>query len=99
MGYNDYLKDVNKSKCELCARIKELTFHHLIPVTLHSNKWFEKNFDKKDMRSRGLMLCRECHDAIHKFIEEKDMGRNYNTKALLMEHEKVNNFVKWIANR
>lgn len=99
MGYNDYFKDADKSKCELCARTKELTFHHLIPVTLHSNKWFEKNFDKKDMRSRGLMLCHECHNSIHKFIEEKDLGKNYNTKELLMAHEKVANFVKWVAKR
>lgn len=99
MGYKDYFKDVNKSRCELCSRNKQLTFHHLIPVTLHSNKWFEKNFDKADMRSRGLMLCPECHSAIHKFIDEKDLGKNYNTKELLLAHDKVAKFVKWVASR
>jgi len=99
MGYKSYFEDVNKCKCEMCGRMQVLTFHHLIPKTLHSNKWFEKNFEKKDMRERGIMVCQECHSAIHKFIEEKDLGRNYNTKELLLSHEKVANFVKWIAKR
>ena len=30
-------------KCELCGSIDDyLNFHHLIPRTLHSNKFFEK---------------------------------------------------------
>jgi len=84
--------------CELCERERDLTFHHLIPKTLHKNKWFKKNFTRKDM-ARGIDLCRDCHSAIHKFINEKDLGRNYNTKSLLMEHEKVRGFVKWVSTR
>ena len=88
-----------ENTCALCGRERKLTFHHLIPRTLHSNKWFEKNFSKDDMRSRGLEVCRECHSAIHRFISEKELGRNYNTLEKLRTHEELSRFVTWIARR
>jgi len=84
--------------CELCERSQDLTFHHLIPKTLHKNKWFKKNFTRQEM-GKGIDICNDCHKAIHKFIGEKDLGRNYFTKELLMEHEKVRSFVRWIGRR
>ncbi len=84
--------------CEFCKRDLKLTEHHLIPKTLHDNKWFKKNFSNEQL-DEFIELCRDCHDAIHQFIEEKDMGRNYNTKEKLLNHEKVANFVKWISNK
>ncbi len=33
------------SICELCKReVDHTTRHHLIPRTLHRNKWFKKNY-------------------------------------------------------
>jgi hypothetical protein len=88
--------------CDLCRRenFTGLTFHHLIPQTCHRNTWFRKNFTLEDMRTRGLNLCREYHNAIHEFIpKEKDLGRHYNSRELLLGHEKIANHVKWIAKR
>jgi len=88
-----------ESHCALCGRERTLTFHHLIPRTLHSNKWFEKNFKKEDMRTRGIEVCRECHSAIHRFISEKELGRNFNTLEKLLTHEALSRFVSWISKR
>jgi hypothetical protein len=85
--------------CALCGRERKLTFHHLIPRTLHSNKWFEKNFTKEEMRTRGIEVCRECHSAIHRFIPEKELGRNFNTLEKLLTHEALSRFVSWISKR
>ena len=88
--------------CDLCLRdnLTSLTFHHLIPQTCHRNAWFKKNFTLEEMRSRGLNLCRECHNAIHQFIpREKDLGRHYNSRDLLLGHEKIANHVKWLSKR
>ena len=87
--------------CELCRRQKtNLSFHHLIPQTVHGNAWFRKKFSREQMRTRGLNLCRECHHAVHEFIpNEKELGRNYNTRELLLSHEKIANHVKWISRR
>lgn len=87
--------------CELCGRDKmSVSFHHLIPQTLHRNAWFRKNFTLREMQTRGLNVCRECHHAIHQFIpREKDLGRHYNTREALLAHEKVARHVEWIARR
>ena len=71
--------------CELCNRSENVVLdeHHFIPKTLHSNKWYKKNFTKEQLHST-ILLCRDCHDAIHGFITEKELGKNYNTKEKLM---------------
>ncbi|MFA0961339.1 hypothetical protein AB9P05_06010 [Roseivirga sp. BDSF3-8] len=74
------------------------TRHHLIPVTLHKNKWFRKNFSREEMQHTEP-LCRDCHRTVHKFIPHKQLGREYNTIERLLEHPKLGNFVKWIAKR
>ena len=84
--------------CALCQREDSLTFHHLIPKTLHSNKWFKKNFTRQDM-CRGIDLCRDCHGAVHRFITEKQLGREFNTLEALAAHPDVAKFVAWIAPR
>jgi hypothetical protein len=85
--------------CELCDREKELTFHHLIPKCQHSKKSIKKIFDKKEMQTRGLDLCGDCHPMIHKFIKNKDMARTYNTKEMLLSHEEVAKFVTWVSKQ
>jgi len=81
--------------CELCQAEVAHSFHHLIPRTNHSNKWFKKRFTREEMR-RGLNLCRDCHRAIHDLIpDEKQLGRYYNTRARLMDHPRVAAYVRW----
>ncbi|MDA0840952.1 MAG: hypothetical protein O3B01_18360 [Planctomycetota bacterium] len=84
--------------CELCNRLKPLTFHHLIPRTLHSNRWFKKTFTREQMQ-QGLNLCRACHRTVHDFLTEKELGRDYNTRERLLEHEPIGTFVKWVCTR
>lgn len=84
--------------CELCARERRLTFHHLIPVTLHSNRWFKRNFSRDDLH-RGAMLCRDCHNAVHRFITHKALGREFNTVELLRSHPDVARFVAWVSRQ
>ena len=52
------------TQCGLCGAEEELTFHHFIPRTLHSNKWFKKRYTREEMQA-GIDVCRECHDLIH----------------------------------
>ena len=82
-------------ECALCGSNKLLTFHHLIPRTLHRNKWFRKNFELTDMRERGITLCRKCHSFIHKQFSEKELGREFNSLEKLAGDERVQKFVSW----
>jgi uncharacterized protein YlaI len=88
-----------KANCGFCERLKELTFHHYIPKTLHTNKFFKKIYKTKYMREHGIYLCNDCHSAVHDFFNEKELGKNYNDKNKLLSHEKMINFLKWIKNK
>lgn len=86
--------------CELCGVLaSKLTFHHLIPRTCHSNKWFKKTFDREEMHTRGIMLCRPCHKMIHKLLEPKELGRSFNTLDKLRAHPTVESHVQWVQKR
>ncbi len=86
-------------KCELCERENVLTFHHLIPVSLHKNKWFKKNYTKEEL-NKGIYICKEdCHKEIHKLISEKELGRSFNTLEKLKRHSKVKKYIKWLKTR
>lgn len=88
-------------KCELCGSDHDyLNFHHLIPRTLHTNKFFKKNYDKEYLKQHGIWICKAyCHLQIHRFISEKDMGLVYNTKEKLLEHPEVKKFIDWRSKR
>ena len=87
-------------KCELCEREDmELTFHHLIPKCQHGKKSIKKMFDREEMQTRGIDVCRDCHPMIHKFISNKDLARKYNTKEVLLEHEEIAKFVEWVSKQ
>jgi hypothetical protein len=85
--------------CELCGTEQASGFHHLIPRTLHTNKWFKRRHTRREMQ-QGINLCKSCHAAVHDLIpDEKEMGRNYDTKENLLSHPKVANYVRWKTER
>ena len=89
------------NKCELCGSEHDyLNFHHLIPKTLHTNKFFKKNYEKEYLKQHGIWICKAfCHKQIHRFISEKDMGLTYNTLQKLLEHPEVKKFIEWRSKR
>ncbi len=85
--------------CEICGREMELTFHHYIPVTLHSNKKFKKLYEKEYLKTHGIRLCKTCHKTIHVFWTEKELGNYYNTLKRLLENKKFREYVVWIKKQ
>ena len=85
--------------CKLCNRVKHLTFHHLIPVTLHKNKWFKKHFDKMDMTTLGIMICRDCHLFLHRTFKPKELGRELNAEEKLRANKKVSKFITFVRKK
>jgi hypothetical protein len=51
------------------------------------------------MNTRGIDICKDCHSTIHKLIDNKTLGLEYNTKELLLTHEGIAKFVKWVSNQ
>lgn len=86
--------------CELCGRAKPLTFHHLIPRAVHRRKRYLDRFGKEEMRQRGLMICRLCHNGIHDLIpEEKTLADQYDTKEKLLADERIRKHVDWVRKQ
>lgn len=87
--------------CVLCCRIPKrgTTEHHLIPRTLHSNKWFKRRFTREQMQ-QTVPLCRDCHREIHRLVpDEKELGRSLNTVDSLLSHPQIGRFVDWVKKR
>ena len=85
-------------RCELCHRERKCTFHHLIPKFTHKKKWCKKQFTDTE-RQKGAWVCRDCHDAIHKFIDHKDLAREWNSIAKLKQHPQLKPFVAWVQKQ
>jgi epoxyqueuosine reductase QueG len=86
--------------CEMCGRDQKLTKHHLIPRAVHTKKKFINQFGKKEMRERGLMVCKLCHSGIHDLIpDEKELAESFNTRELLMAHEAIKKHVSWVRKQ
>ncbi len=85
--------------CELCQRSHlKLTKHHLIPATLHTNKWFKKRYSREEL-NQVIWVCRPCHNAVHRHISHKELGREFNTLAAIRTHTEVAKFVEWVKNK
>ncbi|OHX68415.1 hypothetical protein [Flammeovirga pacifica] len=89
------IKKNKEGCCALCEKNTTLTFHHLIPKSNHKNKWFRKNFELKEMREKGIMVCRKCHSFIHKSHSEKELGKNLNSLEKLLEERQIKKYVDW----
>lgn len=88
-------KEPTLAVCVLCQRNEPLTKHHLIPANLHKNKWFKKRFTKVELQE-VIMVCRPCHNAIHRFIpNNKVLAREYDSLDKLLTHEGLIRFVEW----
>ncbi len=88
-----------EAKCDFCERLKNLTFHHYIPKTLHNNKLFRKLYSVEYMRTHGVYLCKNCHKTIHEFFTEKELGKNYNTKEKIFSDKRIRDFVNWVKKQ
>ncbi len=87
------------SLCELCEAEPAYNFHHLIPRTVHSNKWFKKHYTRQQMQ-QGVNTCKDCHRAIHDLVpSEKELGRCYNTLDRLREHPPLARYLRWKTRR
>ena len=83
--------DLPDGACPICEREMPLTKHHLVPRETHA--WYSKRGWTKEQLHSGVGLCRDCHSAIHRFISNRDLAKEYYSLALLLQHPKVQ---KWI---
>jgi len=88
-----------QATCQLCYRQRFLTFHHLIPRKCHSKKSFLRYFSKQEMKTRGIHICRDCHNFIHQQVNEIRLGREFNTLESLQAADWMQKFVAWVVKK
>jgi len=104
LGGDDELDDekvrivIDLGCCVLCERDMPLTLHHLIPREVHD--WYRKREGKsKDELHSGIMICRDCHSAVHKFEDNKTLAAEYSTLEKLLAHPKVQQWIPYIRKQ
>ncbi|KAI9105834.1 hypothetical protein DFS34DRAFT_644639 [Phlyctochytrium arcticum] len=78
--------DDDEGLCALCTRSMPLTFHHLYPRQTHS-LLLKRNLITTAQTQSGIHICRPCHSAIHRMIDNKTLAREYASLEALMGHE------------
>lgn len=92
--------DTDTSCCALCGRCgAALTRHHLIPRALHGRKRFRRRFSRDEMKGAILMICRPCHNHIHRVLSEREMAEHYCSREALLSHPEIATFAEWLAVR
>ncbi|MDD4864866.1 MAG: hypothetical protein PHE38_12765 [Alishewanella agri] len=84
--------------CQLCQRTLELTFHHLIPRKMHRRTFFKKHYAKAQLQA-GIMVCRLCHKAIHRFYDEMTLAKQYHSLELLLNSELIQQHLLWASKQ
>jgi hypothetical protein len=79
--------------------MEALTRHHLIPRTRHRKKRNKRLFEREEVRTRILWVCRPCHNHIHDVLSEKELEACYNTRQALLGHSEIRRFVAWIRSK
>ena len=83
--------------CALCERRMPLTGHHLRPRSQHVR--LRTCGFSIDELSKVIMVCRQCHNALHEQIDEVTLASTYYTAELLLAHEGVFAFVRWASKQ
>jgi len=97
--YNDSetRRQEKQEVCEMCDRPMPLTFHHLIPKTTHA-KYKAKGYGAATL-AKGIWVCRPCHSAVHRLIDEDTLAESFNTLELLLEDERVAKWAKYCSKQ
>ncbi len=75
-----------------------LTFHHLIPRKLHRRNHFRKNYKREEL-NRGIAICRQCHNGLHRLYDEMTLAKRFSTLDTLLSDEAIRRHVAWCSRQ
>ena len=85
-------------QCPCCGRRARLTLHHLIPKKMHRRPYFRKHFDKATL-AQGVLICRQCHDGIHRFYSEMELAKRLSSLTSLQQDEQLATYFAWVSKQ
>lgn len=93
-----YRRSRPQGECPCCGRQLALTFHHLIPRKLHRRKHFRRHYAKAEL-ARGMYICRDCHDGIHRTYSEMELAQSLATPEALCSDPALARHFAWVARQ
>ncbi len=91
-------RKVRAGICPGCRRCVRLTFHHLIPRKMHRRKRFKNAYSKQQL-SRGLYVCRLCHNGIHQRFDEMELALRYSDPQQLLAAPALQQHFRWVSRQ
>ena len=88
----------SESMCPLCNRARPLTLHHIIPLSLRHRKTVRERFSSEELAER-LSICRDCHNAVHHFITNKELTQRRFDLEELRAHPEIAKYVQWASKQ
>jgi len=84
--------------CCLCQRETNLTFHHFIPRKVHRRAHFKKHYSKNELQ-KGLNICRQCHNGIHKTYDEMTLAKQFSSIRKIQDDAKLKKYFAWVSKQ
>ncbi|KAF9441530.1 hypothetical protein P691DRAFT_683602 [Macrolepiota fuliginosa MF-IS2] len=85
-------------ECEICEREVPLTYHHLIPKSVHE-KVVKKGWHDESMLGSVAWLCRPCHSMVHHVARCEELAKEYYTIELLLQREDIQKWQKYASKQ
>lgn len=93
------IEEFEPGECCMCRRAPmPLTLHHLRPKKVHKMLVKRHGLSREDLE-RGILICRQCHSAIHKALDHESLGTEYFTLERLLSHEAIRRWALYASKQ
>jgi|TARA_B100000700_G_scaffold74600_1_gene83356 hypothetical protein len=65
---------------------------------MHRRNYFKKRYSKTELAA-GIMVCRQCHNGIHRFYDEMTLAKTFSTPASLKADPRLSEYFAWVARQ
>lgn len=86
-------EQVAPGTCVMCERHMPLTWHHLYPREVQK-KLLKRGMMTEEDRCRGISICRQCHNTIHRSFDNELLAERLHSVESLLQEECIQ---KWVA--
>lgn len=62
---------------------------------MHGRRRVRERFDREEMTSRGIWVCRLCHRQIHRLHDQQTLAMSLNTREALVREPQMASFLAW----
>lgn len=65
---------------------------------MHRRKRYHRHYSRETL-AKGIYICRDCHDAIHRTYDEQQLAKAYATPELIGLDPKLMRHFAWLSRQ